>query len=98
MAIGDAIGTIASVAAGSYCNLQPTSPDEWVIHNLYYGGAVILEQYDGVGSVSIAFGSATEAGAHCYYAFHCTESLYTRVKNNGTASIYIGYDGVKVKD
>jgi hypothetical protein len=95
MAVGDTIGTIASVAAGSYYNIRPGSNYEWIVHNIYYGGAVALEKYDG--THSIEFDTSIGAGIHAYYAFHCTYSTYIRIKNNGTATIFVGYDGIQSK-
>lgn len=96
MAIGDMIGTIASVAAGSYCSLTPSAGDEWVVHNIYHGGDITLDVCSATGTV--VFDSKSGSSAYNYFAFHCSEAQYIRVKNAGTASIYIAYDGVKTKD
>jgi hypothetical protein len=92
MAIGDVACGLSSVAAGAYLDIRPAGTQEFVVHNIYHDGNVSIEMYDG--SNSLVFDSETGAGAYTKNAFHCTNAQRIRVKNNGSASQLIGYDGV----
>lgn len=93
MAVGDVTKGLQSIAAGAYLDIQPSSPAEWVIHNIYHEYDVTIEVYDGTNSLT--FDTDAGAGAYAKYAFHCTNAQRIRVKNTHvSAAKLVGYDGV----
>lgn len=95
MATSDAIGEILAVAAGSSLNIQPTAPDEWIIHNIYIPEDNLAEIFlsDGIDDILIA----KVSGSYLGYFFHVRNALYLKVKNTNAGPINIGYDGIAVK-
>ena len=92
MAKGDVFSDLQSIGAGAYLDIRPTGTIEAAIHNIYYEDDVTFELYDGTNS--LAFETATGAGALVYYAFHVKNSLWIRVKNDAAGAKLIGYDGI----
>jgi hypothetical protein len=95
MAVGDVKSNLQSIAAGAFLAIQPSSTEEWVIHNIYHEHDVELHFYDGTNS--LAFDTDAGAGVYAKYAFHVTNSRYIRVKNTNTSARLIGYCGVQTK-
>lgn len=95
MAVGDVKSAVQSVAAGGYLDIQPSSGEEWVIHNIYHEGDVQLELYDGTNS--LIFDTDAGAGVYAKYSFHVTNAIRIRVKNTAASAKLIGYDGVQTK-
>jgi len=96
MAVGDVKSGLSSINASAYLDIQPSSGEEWVIHNIYHEYDVDVELYDGTNS--LVFDTDTGAGVYAKYAFHVTNSIRIRVKNKDTANARkIGYDGVQTK-
>lgn len=55
MAKLDVVGDlIESVPPDGFYDIRPGVNEEWVIHNIYYGGAIHLERYDGTHSLVFA--------------------------------------------
>lgn len=94
MAQGAAVVNItASVANGSSLDIQPSTGVEWVIHNLYWGGAVELYWTDGTNTIKFDTDSST--GGRLGTVFHCTHSTWVRIKNVSGGALSLGYDGVQ---
>lgn len=96
MAIGEVVSALESVADGEYLTIQPAEGTEIVVHNLAYGGAVEIYFTDGANQVKAD--SDTGAGSLLGFYFHCTNSLYYRVKNVSGGAIYICYEGVVTRE
>lgn len=95
MAVGDAVQGLSSIATVAYASLQPASGIEWIIHNIYYEADVTIEVYNGTSA--LVFATKGSGGALNFHDFHCTNTIYIRVKNTNAASKLIGYDGVVSK-
>jgi Tfp pilus assembly protein FimT len=96
MAVGDVTsGLSASIANNGTVNVQPASGAEWVIHNVYYTGAV--EFYIVNGANTIKFDSDTAFGARLGAVFHVNNTQYLQIKNVSGGAINIAYDGVITK-
>ena len=95
MAVGDVVNGLSSVSASAYLDIVAGSGAEWVIHNIYWAGAVELYFYDGTNEIK--FDSDTVFGGRIGAVFHCTESKRIRIKNVSAGAFYIGYDGVITK-
>jgi hypothetical protein len=95
MAIGDAVNGLSSVANNAYLDIQPGTGFEYIIHNLYFEGAV--EMYFSDGTNNIKFDSDTAAGGRLAYVFHSTNSKYLRIKNVSGTTKFIGFDGIQSK-
>lgn len=95
LAAGDSTSGLQSVAAGGVLNIQPTGTNEWVIHNVYYGGAVDFNWTDGTNVLK--FDSDTAAGARLGSVFHVTSTKWLQIKNTSGGAFLIGYDGVATK-
>lgn len=96
MAANDIV-TIAptSVAHNASLTLQPAAGTEWLVKNLYYGGAVEIYRTDGTNSIKIDSDGA--AGGRFSASFLLTNSSYMMVKNISGSAIYICYDGLVTK-
>ena len=92
MARGQVRAGMTNVATGQYLDIQPTSPEEWTIHNIYHEGSIEIHWYDGTNSCLAA--QEIGAGIYAYQAFHCTNQYRIRVKNTEASSKLIGYDGI----
>jgi len=95
VAVGDVKNALVSVNPGAYLDIRPPAGEEWVIHNITYGGAVELYFTDGTNYIKVD--SSTGPGGWLGFAFHVTNTLWYAVKNVDTAAILIGYDGVCTK-
>lgn len=92
MALRDVRSGISSVNNDAYLDIQPSSTEEWAVHNIYFAGAVEMYFYDG--SNELLFASEPAAGVYACHDFHCTNTRRIRVKNKSGSSMLIGYDGV----
>jgi len=96
MAAGDTYNQgITAVAQNAYFNIQPTSGEEAVIHNIPHSTDAELQYYDGSSAVTVD--TQTGAGAWMGVFLHCTNEKYYRVKNTNASSNNICCDGVKTK-
>lgn len=96
MAVNDIVTVVpTSVAAGTSLTIQPGAGIEWLIKNLYYGGAVTIYRTDGTNSIAIDTDSSTGGRFDC--CFLLTNDSYVKITNNGTSAIYISYDGLVTK-
>lgn len=95
MAIGDVTISLTSVADDGYLDIRPSAGVEWVIHNILaeIGTSVELYMSNGTNEIKVDEHSAGFVDVH----FHCTNSIYYRIKNVSGASAYLGYDGVVTK-
>lgn len=96
MAVGDVVANMASaVANNATTNIQPGSGVEWVVHNVYYEGAV--EFYIVNGANTIKIDNDTSSGARLGAVFHLNNTQYLQIKNVSGGSIDIAYDGIQTK-
>ena len=95
MAQLDVKSGLQSVAAGAVLDIRPGTGEEWVINNLYYGGSIEINRTDGTNVLK--FESDGSSGGRLGTIYRLTNSQWMQIKNTGTASILIGYDGVQTK-
>lgn len=95
MAVGDVASAHSSVSNGSSLTIQPGSSIEWVLHNIYYGGAMELYRTDGSNTIKIA--SDDLLGCLGGLCLHATNSIYYSLKNVSGGAVYMGYDGIITK-
>lgn len=95
MAVGSAVFVgPTSVGNGSFLDLQATSGQEWVIHNLGLPPAASgyeLHTYDGSTSTLVD----TLDGSVYNVLLHCTNTKRWRVKNVSGGSLVLMADGVQ---
>ena len=84
-----------TIANGARLTIQPAAGVEWVIHNLYYGGAVNIHRTDG--SNDLTFATDTDVGAREGYVWHVTNGIYLELENVSGGDSILGYDGVVTK-
>ncbi len=92
MSVGDITTDQQSIANGARLTIQPAPGVEWVIHNLYYGGAVSIHRTDGANDVT--FDTDTAAGGRLGYVWHVTNAVYLELENTSGGASVMGYDGV----
>ena len=95
MAAGDVTTDQQSISNGARLTIQPGAGAEWVVHNLYYGGAVELRRVSS--GTDLVFDTDAGVGARLGYVWHVTNSVYMEIKNTSGGAIVIGYDGVVTK-
>lgn len=95
MAAGDVVSSLTSTANNGTLSAQPGSGVEWVLHNVYFGGAMELYYTDGTNSIKID--SDTTLGARLGTVFHVNNTRYIQIKNVSGGTVYLGYDGVITK-
>jgi len=83
---------LQSIADQASMVIQPNGTEEWVIHNIEYGGAMELYRVSAAGS--LLFDSDTGSGARLGYAFHVTLTQWLEMKNVSGGPVLIGYDGI----
>lgn len=96
MAAGDAyIVSPVSTADTSNLDLQPSAGVEVVVHNIYLpeGTKVELYYYDGSDTIK----HLTTYTSLYNVQFHCTNSVYIRVKNVSGAAAILAADGMTTK-
>jgi hypothetical protein len=91
MAVGDSVTGISTIGAETSATIQPAGTEEWIIHNIYFGGNASIGVVQGS---SIWFDNEAGPGALSGYFFHLTNSHYFLVKNNSSGSICVSYDGI----
>jgi hypothetical protein len=98
MAAGDAyVLTPTSVADTAFLALQPGAGVEIVIHNVYVPANKAVEFYWYNGTDSTLFDSSAADGTRYGMQWHCTNTIYVRVKNVSGGAIFIGADGMTTK-
>lgn len=92
-----AIGAVANaaptlVASGGFLNIQPGTGIEWSIHNIHVPNDAEVELYytDGTNPILVE----SRVGGWQGFFFHPTNLRYYQVKNVGTSSIYVAFDGI----
>lgn len=84
-----------SIAVGAFLDILPPVGEEWMIANIYHGGAAELYKYDGVNSQLID--DDVESGAWLQWKWFVVRDNYLRVKNVSGAAALISYEGVRTK-
>lgn len=93
---GDVMSKIQNIANNNTLDIKPSGEsEEWVIHNLLYGGAMELYKTDG--TISIKVDSDTTAGGRIGVYLHCTNLVWYQLKNVSGALMALSYDGVQTK-
>lgn len=95
MGIGDVRASVIVVAAGGYADIRPPEGEEWVIHNISCSSTCELYVSDGTNSFMVD--RVVGGGGWLAYFFHVRYTYYYRVRNPGTESIMVAYDGVVTK-
>ena len=94
MAVGDVVSAVVSLTNAASYYIQPTSGNEWVIHNIYHPRNIDLRWFNNgvlVGSVGILTGPNIQTNLQ----FHLTNSIFVVIGCNSAQ--VIGYDGVVTK-
>ena len=94
-AAGDVYVALESGNAAASLTIQPASPGEATVHNVYYAGAVEFYRNDGVDTVK--FDSDGAAGARYGMCWHVTNGQWVTIKNVTAGAIVIGFDGIYTK-
>ena len=95
MTAGDSLTNHTSVANGASLTIQPPAGVEWMLQNLYMGGAWELYKTDGSNPFLIA--NSPTAGSLQNRDMICTNGLYFTIKNVSGGAVYFGYDGFVIK-
>lgn len=96
MAVGDTVTTLQTIADTAELLIQPAPGVEWLIHNVYFSGAVQLYKTDGL--LEILFDSDSSAGARLGFVWNVTNGTYLKLRNASGAAADLGYDGVITKE
>jgi len=97
MTVGDMVSGHTTVLSGQYVTIVPaTSSVEWVIHNIYIalGSSTEVYRTDGTTPVKLMNSSTSLLS----YEFHCSTSSYITIKNVGSTTLTIGYDGIVMQE
>ncbi len=92
MAVGDTTTDQQSIANGARLTIQPAAGVEWVIHNLYYGGACSIHRV--ISGADLTFDTDAGSGARLAYVWHVTNTIYLELENTSGGASIMGYDGV----
>lgn len=95
MAIGDVKSDIQNIANNAFLDVKPPLNEEWVIHNILYGGA--MELYKTNGTITIKVDNDTTIGGRIGIYLHCTNSVWYQIKNISGALTGLSYDGKQTK-
>lgn len=96
MAAGDAyVKTPTSTADTANLDLQPSAGVEVVVHNVYVPEGTKVELYYYNGSDTIKHLTTYTSLYNCQ--FHCTNSVYIRVKNVSGSAAILAADGMTTK-
>lgn len=93
MAVGDSVLAHSSIANGSSLTIQTGSAGvEWLIQNLYMGGAWELYRTDGTHTILVDSGG--DAGSLVNINLKVSYTTYYTLKNVSGGSVYMGYDAI----
>lgn len=92
MAVGDNVLSHSSIANNASLTIRPGSGEEWILHNLYFGGAWELYRTDGTNTIKVDSGTGVRMLTQL--KLKATYSIYYTIKNVSGGSVYMGYDGV----
>lgn len=95
MARGDVVAGLSSIANAAVLTIRPPSPDEWVIHNLYFGATCDVKVTNGTDAILIE--APGGGGLRTNRTHHLTHSQYMTITNTSGASAIFGYDGICTK-
>lgn len=94
MAVNDVVTAHSSVADKASLTIQPGTGAEWLIKNVYFGGAVELYRTDGTNAIKI---DSDSSGGRMTGSWLLTNGVYLSLKNVSGAAAYLGYDGLVTK-
>jgi hypothetical protein len=94
---GDGVIGHSSIANNAYLTIQPSSGDEYIVSNIWGGGALEVYMTDGSNEVLIESISASPYSFNCY-KWIVSNTYYLKVKNVSGDIKYVGYSGIKTKD
>lgn len=92
MAIGDTVIGHSSVANNASLTIHPVSGAEWIIYNIYMGGAWELHRTDGTNDILMKKGNTY--GSLEQRTLKATNGIYYYIKNISGGAAVFGYDGV----
>ena len=95
MAVGSAVQGVNFIQNGSYLKIQPTSPNEYLIQNIY--AQCKCEIYFTNGTDYVLVEKLSPYKSLTNRRFRCTNLKYYAIKNVDDTGYYIAYDGVQVK-
>jgi len=94
MAVNDVVTAHSSVADTASLTIQPGTGAEWLIKNIYFGGAVELYRTDGTNAIKI---DADPSAGRLSGSWLLTNGVYLALKNVSGGAAYLGYDGMVTK-
>jgi hypothetical protein len=97
MTIGDMVNDQVELLTTQSLDIDPASASvEWAIHNIYIPIDGTCEIYRTDGTLTTLF--MTVSNSLLSYNFHCSLYSYITVKNIGTSTITVGYDGLIMQE
>ena len=87
-------GTISAIGSLSTLTIQPSSGDEWVIHNIYTSSTIDFKIVGAGGTVTL---EPNLTSCLTGYFFHASNSQYYQIVNKTNGTIYAGFDGIEIK-
>lgn len=91
-AVGDIVSAQTSVNAAASLDVKSAGTEQWVIHNIYCGGAAEIYWTDGTHAILLY--TLAAAGWVTGIFAHVNATYYLSVKNTTAGALYYGYDGV----
>jgi len=93
--VGDVFWDYQDIANNDFLDLKPDAGYQGVVHNAQWEGAIEIYKLGPAGSFT--FDADGAAGGFNFYALHCTNTHYYRIKNVSGGNIDITYDGIFTK-
>ena len=96
MAQGDVKSDLQTLVAGGTFDIRPGMGEEWSVQNIYFNPGTV-ELYKTNGTLQLKFDGDSNFGGRLGTIFRLTNTQWLQIKNTGSASILVGYDGVQTK-
>ena len=97
MAIGDMVSDHVTLLPNQFMTINPSvSSVEWIVHNIYIPIGSTCEFYKTNGSTATKF--MIVSNSLLSYNFHCSSDSYITVKNVGSNTINVAFDGLIMQE
>ena len=97
MAIRDMVSTTTSLAMNTTLDIKPTTAgEEWIVHNIYIdlGSEIEVYRWYTAGGSSPLLLITKASHSLLSQQFHCSSTQYLVIKNIGTSTAWVSYDGI----